>query len=65
MSLLLFFYLQEVKALREETAQEENRYHYINSMSEAGILKRLFLKAEKNMLMGASHHYHCFTSQMW
>ncbi|KAM8760652.1 intraflagellar transport protein 81 homolog [Acanthopagrus schlegelii] len=25
---------QEVKALREETAQEENRYHYINSMSE-------------------------------
>ncbi|XP_061622661.1 intraflagellar transport protein 81 homolog isoform X1 [Phyllopteryx taeniolatus] len=25
---------QEVKALREETAQEENRYHYINSKSE-------------------------------
>ncbi|XP_070820480.1 intraflagellar transport protein 81 homolog [Chaetodon trifascialis] len=25
---------QEVKALREETSQEENRYHYINSMSE-------------------------------
>ncbi|XP_060928002.1 intraflagellar transport protein 81 homolog isoform X1 [Limanda limanda] len=25
---------QEVKALREETAQEENQYHYINSMSE-------------------------------
>ncbi|XP_040010512.1 intraflagellar transport protein 81 homolog isoform X3 [Xiphias gladius] len=25
---------QEVKALREETAQEENQYHYFNSMSE-------------------------------
>uniref|UniRef100_A0A3B4THE3 Intraflagellar transport protein 81 homolog n=3 Tax=Seriola dumerili TaxID=41447 RepID=A0A3B4THE3_SERDU len=25
---------QEVKALREETAQEENQYHHINSMSE-------------------------------
>uniref|UniRef100_A0A3Q3A2L0 Intraflagellar transport protein 81 homolog n=1 Tax=Kryptolebias marmoratus TaxID=37003 RepID=A0A3Q3A2L0_KRYMA len=25
---------QEVKALREEVAQKENRYHYINSMSE-------------------------------
>uniref|UniRef100_UPI003AAF553B intraflagellar transport protein 81 homolog isoform X2 n=1 Tax=Centroberyx gerrardi TaxID=166262 RepID=UPI003AAF553B len=25
---------QEVKALREETGQEENRYHYINSMTE-------------------------------
>ncbi|CAB1445283.1 unnamed protein product [Pleuronectes platessa] len=25
---------QEVKALREETAQEENQYHFINSMSE-------------------------------
>ncbi|KAA8578912.1 hypothetical protein FQN60_017515 [Etheostoma spectabile] len=25
---------QEVKALTEETAQEENQYHYINSMSE-------------------------------
>ncbi|XP_043968694.1 intraflagellar transport protein 81 homolog [Gambusia affinis] len=25
---------QEVKALREEMAQNENRYHYINSMSE-------------------------------
>nr|XP_020454831.1 intraflagellar transport protein 81 homolog isoform X1 [Monopterus albus] len=25
---------QGVKALREETAQDENRYHYINSMSE-------------------------------
>ncbi|XP_061672641.1 intraflagellar transport protein 81 homolog [Syngnathoides biaculeatus] len=25
---------QEVKALREETAQEENRYHYINCKSE-------------------------------
>ncbi|KAM4617060.1 intraflagellar transport protein 81 homolog [Polymixia lowei] len=25
---------QEVKALREETAQEENRYHYINCMKE-------------------------------
>ncbi|XP_051277960.1 intraflagellar transport protein 81 homolog isoform X2 [Dicentrarchus labrax] len=25
---------QEVKALREETAQEENQYHYINAMSE-------------------------------
>ncbi|XP_041642411.1 intraflagellar transport protein 81 homolog [Cheilinus undulatus] len=25
---------QEVKSLREETAKDENRYHYINSMSE-------------------------------
>ncbi|CAJ1068326.1 intraflagellar transport protein 81 homolog [Xyrichtys novacula] len=25
---------QEVKVLREETAQDENRYHYLNSMSE-------------------------------
>ncbi|XP_033935523.1 intraflagellar transport protein 81 homolog, partial [Pseudochaenichthys georgianus] len=25
---------QEVKALRDDTSQEENRYHYINSMSE-------------------------------
>ncbi|KAM3868391.1 intraflagellar transport protein 81 homolog [Diretmus argenteus] len=25
---------QEVKALRDETAQEENRYHYINCMTE-------------------------------
>ncbi|XP_072244637.1 intraflagellar transport protein 81 homolog [Leuresthes tenuis] len=25
---------QEVKTLRDETAQKENRYHYINSMSE-------------------------------
>ncbi|XP_022526301.1 intraflagellar transport protein 81 homolog isoform X1 [Astyanax mexicanus] len=25
---------QEVRVLREETAQEENRYHYINSMKE-------------------------------
>uniref|UniRef100_A0A667XGE6 Intraflagellar transport protein 81 homolog n=1 Tax=Myripristis murdjan TaxID=586833 RepID=A0A667XGE6_9TELE len=29
----------EVKTLREETAQEENRYHYINSMTEARSLK--------------------------
>uniref|UniRef100_A0A3P9PQS7 Intraflagellar transport protein 81 homolog n=1 Tax=Poecilia reticulata TaxID=8081 RepID=A0A3P9PQS7_POERE len=28
---------QEVKALREEMAQNENRYHYINSMSEMQI----------------------------
>uniref|UniRef100_A0A3Q3Q4H1 Intraflagellar transport protein 81 homolog n=1 Tax=Monopterus albus TaxID=43700 RepID=A0A3Q3Q4H1_MONAL len=28
---------QGVKALREETAQDENRYHYINSMSEMQI----------------------------
>lgn len=26
--------LQEVRALREEMAQEENRYHYINCMKE-------------------------------
>lgn len=39
----LVFHSQEVKALREETAQEENRYHYINSMSEV----RRLLKTEK------------------
>lgn len=32
--------------MREETSQEENRYHYINSMSAASILKREWLKAE-------------------
>lgn len=32
-------FIQEVKALREETSQDENRYHYINSMSEASIKK--------------------------
>lgn len=35
------FQSQEVKALREETAQEENRYHYINSMSEASVCKKI------------------------
>lgn len=33
--------------MREETSQEENRYHYINSMSAASILKREWLKAEE------------------
>uniref|UniRef100_H2MM69 Intraflagellar transport protein 81 homolog n=1 Tax=Oryzias latipes TaxID=8090 RepID=H2MM69_ORYLA len=33
---------QEVKALREEMAQKENQYHYINSMSEVKILRKRF-----------------------
>uniref|UniRef100_A0A3B3U8G9 Intraflagellar transport protein 81 homolog n=1 Tax=Poecilia latipinna TaxID=48699 RepID=A0A3B3U8G9_9TELE len=40
---------QEVKALREEMAQNENRYHYINSMSEASdFAKLLFIAEEKH-----------------
>ncbi|KAM7017665.1 intraflagellar transport protein 81 homolog [Tautogolabrus adspersus] len=38
---------QEVKALREETAQEENRYHYINSMSE--IIEMQIQRAAEEM----------------
>uniref|UniRef100_A0A8C8E056 Intraflagellar transport 81 homolog n=1 Tax=Oryzias sinensis TaxID=183150 RepID=A0A8C8E056_9TELE len=36
---------QEVKALREEMAQKENQYHYINSMSEVKILRTEEMKA--------------------
>lgn len=32
---ILLFDSKEVRALREETAQKENRYHYINTMSKA------------------------------
>ncbi|XP_029296543.1 intraflagellar transport protein 81 homolog isoform X1 [Cottoperca gobio] len=38
---------QEVKALREETSQEENRYHYINSMSE--IIEMQIRRAAEEM----------------
>ncbi|KAK2902501.1 intraflagellar transport protein 81 homolog [Channa argus] len=38
---------QDVKALREETAQEENRYHYINSMSE--IIEMQIQRAAEEM----------------
>ncbi|XP_008282374.1 intraflagellar transport protein 81 homolog [Stegastes partitus] len=38
---------QEVKALREETAQKENRYHYINSMSE--IIEMQMQRAAEEM----------------
>ncbi|XP_020492080.2 intraflagellar transport protein 81 homolog [Labrus bergylta] len=38
---------QEVKALREETVQEENRYHYINSMSE--IIEMQIQRAAEEM----------------
>ncbi|XP_070760629.1 intraflagellar transport protein 81 homolog [Enoplosus armatus] len=38
---------QEVKALREETAQEENRYHYVNSMSE--IIEMQIQRAAEEM----------------
>lgn len=45
--IVCFVYSQEVKALREETSQEENRYHYINSMTAASIVKREGSKAEE------------------
>ncbi|TMS03280.1 Intraflagellar transport protein 81-like protein [Larimichthys crocea] len=38
---------QEVKALREETSQDENRYHYINSMSE--IIEMQIQRAAEEM----------------
>ncbi|XP_027889383.1 intraflagellar transport protein 81 homolog [Xiphophorus couchianus] len=38
---------QEVKALREEMAQKENRYHYINSMSE--IIEMQIQRAAEEM----------------
>ncbi|XP_029016957.1 intraflagellar transport protein 81 homolog [Betta splendens] len=38
---------QEVKTLREETAQEENRYHYINSMSQ--IIEMQIQRAAEEM----------------
>ncbi|KAM4576996.1 intraflagellar transport protein 81 homolog [Odontesthes bonariensis] len=38
---------QEVKTLRDETAQKENRYHYINSMSE--IIEMQMQRAAEEM----------------
>ncbi|XP_040897999.1 intraflagellar transport protein 81 homolog isoform X2 [Toxotes jaculatrix] len=38
---------QEVKALREETAQEENQYHYINTLSE--IIEMQIQRAAEEM----------------
>lgn len=43
----LFVYFQEVKALREETSQEENRYHYINSMTAVSKTRELRRKKAK------------------
>uniref|UniRef100_A0A3P8NBG3 Intraflagellar transport protein 81 homolog n=1 Tax=Astatotilapia calliptera TaxID=8154 RepID=A0A3P8NBG3_ASTCA len=42
---------QEVKALRDEMAQKENRYHHINTMSQASILKRYssYLKQDQRL----------------
>lgn len=34
-----YFNKQEVKTLREETANEENSYHYINSMTAVSMFK--------------------------
>ncbi|CAG5919605.1 unnamed protein product [Menidia menidia] len=42
---------QEVKTLREETAQRENRYHYINSMSEASALAWWFFYAKRELII--------------
>lgn len=42
-----------MKALREETSQEENRYHYINSMTAASIVKRERSKAGEKKAKGA------------
>ncbi|KAK1892674.1 Intraflagellar transport protein 81 like [Dissostichus eleginoides] len=38
---------QEVKALRDDTSQEENRYHYINSMSE--VIEKQIQRAAEEM----------------
>lgn len=45
------FKSQEVKALRDEMAQKENRYHHINTMSQASILKRYssYLKQDQRL----------------
>uniref|UniRef100_A0A8C7ZK08 Intraflagellar transport protein 81 homolog n=1 Tax=Oryzias sinensis TaxID=183150 RepID=A0A8C7ZK08_9TELE len=40
---------QEVKALREEMAQKENQYHYINSMSEVKILRSCCSNGYRNL----------------
>ncbi|KAF3850635.1 hypothetical protein F7725_012407, partial [Dissostichus mawsoni] len=37
----------EVKALRDDTSQEENRYHYINSMSE--VIEKQIQRAAEEM----------------
>uniref|UniRef100_A0A667XGF1 Intraflagellar transport protein 81 homolog n=1 Tax=Myripristis murdjan TaxID=586833 RepID=A0A667XGF1_9TELE len=64
----------EVKTLREETAQEENRYHYINSMTEARSLKtqihtqcrKHFLKLrEKQKTVRESHGDNMKQMKMW
>lgn len=34
-----YFNKQEVKTLREETANEENSYHFINSMTAVSMFK--------------------------
>uniref|UniRef100_A0A671WZF3 Intraflagellar transport protein 81 homolog n=1 Tax=Sparus aurata TaxID=8175 RepID=A0A671WZF3_SPAAU len=57
---------QEVKALREETAQEENRYHYINSMSEASVCKKITFKLrEKQKMVRESHVANMEQMKMW
>uniref|UniRef100_A0A8D2ZMF0 Intraflagellar transport protein 81 homolog n=1 Tax=Scophthalmus maximus TaxID=52904 RepID=A0A8D2ZMF0_SCOMX len=48
---------QDVKALREETAQQENQYHHINSMS-----KRL---REKQKMVRESHSTNMEQMKMW
>uniref|UniRef100_A0A8C4GMP6 Intraflagellar transport protein 81 homolog n=1 Tax=Dicentrarchus labrax TaxID=13489 RepID=A0A8C4GMP6_DICLA len=50
---------QEVKALREETAQEENQYHYINAMSEASKLR------EKQKMVRESHGANMEQMKLW
>uniref|UniRef100_A0A3P9HQG5 Intraflagellar transport protein 81 homolog n=1 Tax=Oryzias latipes TaxID=8090 RepID=A0A3P9HQG5_ORYLA len=40
---------KEVKALREEMAQKENQYHYINSMSEVKILRSCCSNGYRNL----------------
>uniref|UniRef100_A0A3Q3STD4 Intraflagellar transport protein 81 homolog n=1 Tax=Mastacembelus armatus TaxID=205130 RepID=A0A3Q3STD4_9TELE len=48
---------QEVKTLREETAQDENRYHYVNCMSEK--------LREKQKLVRESHGVNMEQMKMW
>uniref|UniRef100_A0A3P9MMX8 Intraflagellar transport protein 81 homolog n=1 Tax=Oryzias latipes TaxID=8090 RepID=A0A3P9MMX8_ORYLA len=45
---------QEVKALREEMAQKENQYHYINSMSEVKILRSCCSNGYRNLFSFSS-----------
>uniref|UniRef100_A0A3B3X4V5 Intraflagellar transport protein 81 homolog n=1 Tax=Poecilia mexicana TaxID=48701 RepID=A0A3B3X4V5_9TELE len=61
---------QEVKALREEMAQNENRYHYINSMSEmqiqraAGEMKAYKLREEQKVVR-ENHSANMEQMKMW